>query len=98
MPDDEQRTTEERIGAARAFFKADMAGHAPFHPKYHEALLAAWQKGQAFFDGEDIFGCPLSVKLGDVNMIALTTPASIALYQGDEEIMLRREKERDITG
>lgn len=53
-----------------------------FRIEEHGELLSAWRRGAAFFDGHEVNGAPTTIKLGDVIVVRLLSPAYL---QADRE-------------
>ncbi len=51
-----------------------------------DAVLAAFERGAAFYRGAGLFGGVVCVKLGDVSYIKQVTPESIAANMADERL------------
>lgn len=45
----------------------------------YDRVVEAWKRGEAFFDGVDLYGGRVSMKLADIVMISESTPETIAL-------------------
>lgn len=56
------------------------------HPSFHNAILAAWMKGEAFFQASDVYGDRMDIKLGTVEAIHLGTPDNLARYIAEKKI------------
>jgi len=60
---------QDEIGCVQVWLKED-ADSFQLHPSCEESLRSAWKNGEAFFDGQDCYGEPLTIKLGQVVCIA----------------------------
>lgn len=59
-------------------------------------VKAAWMRGQAFYDGVDLWGDEVTIKLGDVSGVTLRTQAGCdAIDEEDEERKRRKLTESD---
>ena len=79
----------DEIGACRVWMKGE--GDPYFlHPDEYPRLKAAWIHGDTFFEGRDTYETPTVLKLGNVSMIDLVTPADMALRKHDaaEDLMM----------
>lgn len=51
----------------------------------YKSLIVAWTQGLSFYNAKDIYGDPLTIKLGAVIAVGLATPEGIRLYRADQE-------------
>lgn len=80
----------QEIGVARVWVKDDEnAFH--FHPDLYESLKAAWMHGETFYEGVDVYGDLLVVKLAAVVAISRGTPEHMAEAHADAEADKLRE-------
>jgi hypothetical protein len=66
----------DELGSCRLWVKGD-AGAYVLHPRHYPEARAAWLAGKPFFEGTDLYGDVLIVKLGEVTGMALWTPGAI---------------------
>lgn len=67
----------EEIGCARAWMRADGAAFL-VAPDEHTRLRAEWMMGRAFFDGHDVYGAVITLKLGEVVAVGHATAEQCA--------------------
>ncbi len=92
-----EQTREEASGSARAYYKGSDS-YVTYDPTHWEALKQSWMAGRAFFEGTDLYGDVIIIKLADIGMIVRTTPAGLERHEDDIRIEDERQRERDITG
>lgn len=82
------------IGCCTAWTK--LGSVIVFRAEDHSPLLDAWKRGQAFFDGFDFHGEPLTVKLGDVVCVRLLTPESMAAGREEDRLDAADDKADEV--
>lgn len=64
---------QDEIGCVQVWMREDPDAWN-LHPECYEPLREAWMRGEAFFTTRDCYDCPVTIKLGQVVGIALSTP------------------------
>ena len=51
----------------------------------HQSFRAAWMRGEAFWDGRDLYDSVVTIKLGDITGLVVRDAARLALLRDEEE-------------
>jgi hypothetical protein len=81
---------QDEIGCTQVWMKED-DNSFHFHPDCYEPLRAAWMNGEAFYTGRDCYDEPVTIRLGQVIAVSLSTPSVRAQAREDR----RADKLRD---
>lgn len=65
---------QDEIGCVQVWMRDDPDAFS-LHPECYEPLREAWMRGEAFFTTRDCYDGPVTLKLGNVVAVALSTPA-----------------------
>lgn len=64
------------------------------HRDCHDGLREAWMAGRSFHEVQDLYGDPLTIRLGDISAVGLCTPEGLARYEEEEqELKIRGDLE-----
>jgi len=64
----------DEIGCTHVWLKED-SDSFQLHPDCYEALRSAWMKGESFFEGRDTYDEPVTIKLGQIVAMSLSSAA-----------------------
>ena len=76
-------TRFQQIGGCRVWMRGD-EGAFVLHPRHFVALRTAWQSGERFFEGTDVYGDVLVLSLHNVVALALATAQGVARCDDDQ--------------
>lgn len=73
------------IGHVKVWLRDDPEGFL-LHPECYSDLKHAWTMGETFYTAKDHYGAPITLKLGAITAIGLSTPSQISEYEADERL------------
>jgi hypothetical protein len=77
------RPESEQHGFTRIYYRG--GGTRALQRADHDPLITAWKAGRPFFEGHDLYGDEVTIRLDDVSDVTHVTPRGMAGFDAEAE-------------